>query len=89
MCSTPFGDIDECTRPGLKIGESRVECSTPFGDIDECTQQRLQLAHDPDLVLNRLSATLMNARPQRWSFTARRVCSTPFGDIDECTTYPT
>ena len=39
-CSTPFGDIDECTRSrtGAAQAELRVMCSTPFGDIDECTE---------------------------------------------------
>ena len=42
-CSTPFGDIDECTpaeRNRISEGED-VLCSTPFGDIDECTVIRV------------------------------------------------
>ena len=55
-CSTPFGDIDECTlvcRDECTL--SVVLCSTPFGDIVN--------ALDASLIhrAQRLSATLMNA----------------------------
>ena len=36
-CSTPFGDIDGCTKALGKTYLKGVECSTPFGDIDGCT----------------------------------------------------
>ena len=38
-CSTPFGDIDECTiEQRIWLG-AFIGCSTPFGDIDECTRR--------------------------------------------------
>ena len=40
MCSTPFGDIDGCTRLMMPSMISLVVCSTPFGDIDGCTFNR-------------------------------------------------
>ena len=40
-CSTPFGDIDECTLEQQTDQLSKCVCSTPFGDIDECRKVRL------------------------------------------------
>ena len=40
LCSTPFGDIDECTERESVGDPYLYVCSTPFGDIDECTQLR-------------------------------------------------
>ena len=37
LCSTPFGDIDECTLAAMMKPTADLTCSTPFGDIDECT----------------------------------------------------
>ena len=41
LCSTPFGDIDECTHQvSASVSGDELTCSTPFGDIDECTRDR-------------------------------------------------
>ena len=36
-CSTPFGDIDQCTPEWVEEATHDEMCSTPFGDIDQCT----------------------------------------------------
>ena len=65
QCSTPFGDIDECTRPRL-LGLELL-CSTPFGDIDECTCNFAGAGYRFLPRAQRLSATLMNAPRRRRS----------------------
>ena len=83
-CSTPFGDIDECTGRRMVRIDGGFMCSTPFGDIDECTYQTS--SGSPSVrCAQRLSATLMNAPAKRCTSCAHEQCSTPFGDIDECT----
>ena len=37
-CSTPFGDIDQCTVIVSPSIFASSLCSTPFGDIDQCTE---------------------------------------------------
>ena len=87
LCSTPFGDIDECTVVWLEESRQAQACSTPFGDIDECTWLHINFGSESPVSAQRLSATLMNALLNERSESFRHIslCSTPFGDIDECT----
>ena len=91
-CSTPFGDIDGCTRAARRrsISSEKWMCSTPFGDIDGCTAPNLVQANSANpLSAQRLSATLMDALCRTLTAVclclASARCSTPFGDIDGCT----
>ena len=82
MCSTPFGDIDECTIP--RAIDNRCIIPAPFIQLRELQERDLSAS------AQRLSATLMNARHPldgRPASLEEKVsaCSTPFGDIDECT----
>ena len=85
LCSTPFGDIDGCTRyesRGLLVS---AWCSTPFGDIDGCTAPGRSLPCCSGGA-QRLSATLMGAQgDDAITGLSLNLCSTPFGDIDGCT----
>ena len=87
-CSTPFGDIDECTSSSPSVHAVPSSCSTPFGDIDECTGPSGPPLFPSGGSAQRLSATLMNAPTKvELEVDPGQLCSTPFGDIDECTLF--
>ena len=87
LCSTPFGDIDQCTPRTFVAEIPGKKCSTPFGDIDQCTGTP-GTSSAGSTSAQRLSATLINAQAEiRPEHEANWACSTPFGDIDQCTSW--